>query len=288
MLARGMGNVPPPRRDVTWRLGIAYQGGAFSGWQRQDGPRTVQQVIEDAFSLVADQKVHVRAAGRTDAGVHARAQAASTRFTSRLTVDKLLRAMPSILPDDVAVTDVQETFEAFNAKRHSIGKRYVYRILNRVAPDPFSSAFSWRVPRPLDVDRMQSAAQRLVGAHDYDSFRASECVATHAERYIWKVDVTRLGPQIEVEVRGNAFCMHMVRIIAGTLVDAGAGKLTADDVSEMLEARDRRRAGQTAPAQGLTMEEVYYPDTVERAEIPEDAVFPGWPALAEDWPSTTS
>jgi tRNA pseudouridine38-40 synthase len=267
----------PERREHSWRLTVGYRGTRFAGWQKQAGARTVQGTLEEAFSRLSGEPVVVKAAGRTDAGVHARAQLVTTTFAARIPEHKMLLALNSQLPDDVSVISAVECAADFDAKRDSIAKRYVYRIHNAVPNDPFFGAFRWHVRGGVDVEKMQRAAVDLIGELDFESFRSAQCDALHARRYVWCVDVSAQGPLIEIDVRGNAFCRNMVRVIAGTLVDIGRGKYPVDAIPGMLAAKSREAAGITAPAEGLTLEEVYLRDAAARAGIPEGAVFPGWP-----------
>jgi len=265
----------------TFRVRLAYVGTHFSGWQRQADQRTVQGVVEDALLKLTGQPVPARGAGRTDAGVHARAQTVSFVCATSIPTKKMALALSSVLPKDVAALAVDEMPRGFDAKRHSVGKRYVYRVQLGPVRDPFRGPFMWHVRGFVDVPRMQRGANHLVGENDYEAFRAASCVAQHAWRYLWKVDVSVTDDNLTIEVRGNAFCQHMVRIIAGTLVDVGLRRFTPEDVGAMLRARKRSSAGQTAPAHGLTLEEVFYPDTVARAGIPDAARFPGFPVERE-------
>ncbi len=279
----------PERETRTWRLVVAYVGTRFQGWQHQAGARTVQDVVEAALCGVAGAPpgtVRARAAGRTDAGVHARGQVVSTTFSSRVPVDKMVLALGSQLPDDVSVVRA-DVIDGFDAKRHSVGKRYVYRVHNAAHRDPFKALTSWHVRQPLDVAAMREASRVFLGEKDFESFRSAQCDAAHARRYLWRAEVSRAGDDpasIGFEVRGNAFCRHMVRCLAGTLVDVGRGRFSPADVVRMLDARDRTTAGVTAPALGLTLEEVYYPDALDHAEIPADARFPRFPVDDENWP----
>lgn len=280
-------NTPLPIRDVTWRLTVAYDGTSFHGWQLQkDRIRTVQDTLEMALSKVAGgHAVKVRGAGRTDAGVHARGQTASVRMKTRLTPAKMLLALASQLPPDLAVVRAEEMPHGFDAKKHSIAKRYVYGVRNGPVASPFDHRYLWHVRRPIDRDAMRAAAVHLVGELDYESFRSAQCDAAHARRHLWEVAVKDTGPEtFAIHVRGNAFCRNMVRIIAGTLVDVGLGKLRAADMPRILAARDRREAGRTAPGCGLTLDTVFYPDTIDGAGIPSDAQFPGFPVTPETWP----
>ncbi|MDP2340429.1 MAG: tRNA pseudouridine(38-40) synthase TruA [Deltaproteobacteria bacterium] len=267
----------PERHRSTWRFVVAYHGGRFAGWQKQEATRTVQGTLEAALTRLAGEPVLTRAAGRTDSGVHARGQLVSSTFTSRVSPEKMVLALGSLLPDDMSVLEAAIVDEKFDAKGTSIGKRYVYRVHAAVPRDPFLGPFRWHVRGPVDVDKMRRAAPALVGELDYESFRSAQCDASHARRCLWMVDVKATLPLIEIEVRGNAFCRNMVRIMAGTLVDIGRGRFDVDSIPAMLQARDRKAAGITAPPEGLTLEEVYLPEDGARAGIPVGVVFPGWP-----------
>lgn len=270
---------------ATWRLVIAYHGRDFLGWQAQAGARTVQAELARALAAIAGEPVSVRAAGRTDAGVHARGQVVSCRFASRVPAHKMVLALGSHLPDDLSVVRADPMPESFDAKRNSIGKRYVYRVLHQTPRDPFWHDRSWHVRGDLDAGAMRRAASHFLGEQDFESFRHAQCDALHARRYLWRVDLASQGSLLELDVRGNAFCRHMIRIIAGTLVDVGRGRFRAEDIPAMFAARDRRAAGITAPPYGLTLERVYYPDDHAGADIPADACFPGWPIVDAAYPS---
>jgi tRNA pseudouridine38-40 synthase len=209
----------------------------------------------------------------------------SCRLASSVPPAKMVLALGAHLPDDVSALSAAHAFAGFDARAHAVGKRYVYRVLTRAARDPFDGGTSWHVRSELDLEAMRAAAAHLVGDLDFESFRSAHCEAAHARRYLWRLDVTRQGERLLIDVRGNAFCRNQVRILAGTLVDVGRGRHAPDDVRAMLEARDRTRAGMTAPAGGLTFEEVYYPDTLCDAGIPAGAVFPRYPPTAESWPA---
>ncbi len=273
-----------PLRTVTWRLWLAYRGDETHGFQQQSHCRTVQQVLQEALARLAHEPVVVTAAGRTDAGVAACGQAVSCRLTSRLDARKMVLALAHLLPPDVSVWRADEMPQGFDARRHSIGKRYIYRIEQTLAGSPFDVSLCWRLPARLDLEQMQRAAGYLVGDHDFGSFRSVLCTAAHAQRFLWRVAVHRYARGLQVDVRGNAFCHHMVRIIVGTLASVGRGKLRADDISAILAACCRQQAGPTAPARGLTLQQVYYPDDLEQAEIPHGACFPRYPVSKETWP----
>ncbi len=242
----------------------------------------MQQVLEEALTSLATEPVRVRAAGRTDSGVHARGQLVSATFSTRVPPEKMVLAAGSRLPEDVAVVNAAVVPDRFDARRDSIAKRYVYRVHNHPAKDPLHGDQRWHIRAALDVAAMRHAARALVGEHDFEAFRAADCQAAHARRYLWCVDVVDRAPLLEIDVRGNAFCKNQVRIIAGTLVDVGRGRLRAEDVAAILAARDRTLAGVTAPPCGLTLDEVYLAADAARAGIPPDARFPGWPPADTD------
>lgn len=276
--------LPEPERRTTWRLRIAYVGTQFYGWQHQDGLRTVQGCLQDAFGKLAKEPVHVQGAGRTDAQVHAMGQVAHCTLTSRLTAQKLLLALSHLLPEDISVLQVNEEKATFHAKKDSVGKKYMYRFLCHAARNPFLHQQTWHQRGTLNVQAMQTAAQHFIGEHNFDSFRSSHCAAANADRYIWKAAIKPPDSRgvMVFEVRGNAFCQHMVRIMAGTLLEVGRGRFKPDDIPAMLKARDRRQAGMTAPGKGLTLEEVYYPDDLSTADIPVGARFPGYPVTPDN------
>jgi tRNA pseudouridine38-40 synthase len=266
---------------------VAYHGGAFCGWQRQREGRSVQATLEQAVSTVVGEPVTVRAAGRTDAGVHARGQMVSMRITSRVEPHKLPLALQAHLPDDISVVSAErlpQEWAGFDAKHHSVGKCYRYAIYGHEVRDPFAHATSWQVRESLNLVDMRAAAALLVGEHDFNAFRAADCDAAHARRYLWRVAIDHQAPMTFIEVRGNAFCRNMVRIIVGTLVDVGRGRCDLQDVRTALTNGQRTSAGITAPAHGLSLESVYYPDNLADAHIPADAVFPGHPVDARTWP----
>jgi tRNA pseudouridine38-40 synthase len=255
---------------------LGYDGTRFAGWQRQEGRRTVQGVLEEALAHVARTPIAVRAAGRTDSGVHARGQRASFLWTGRLTPRRLLRALDGLLPEDVAVLALEERPRGFDVRRDSLGKRYVYRV--HVAPHRplFERRYVWHRYGELDLEAMRAAARHLVGELNFESFRRAGCQATHAQRCVWRVAVLREGPVFSFDVRGNAFVRGMVRAMAGTMVDVGRGRFPPQALPGMIAARDRGRAGVSAPAHGLTLEEVYLPGDEERAGIPDWASWPGF------------
>jgi tRNA pseudouridine38-40 synthase len=246
----------PPLR--TLRVTIEYDGTDFAGWQRQVGQRTVQQCLEEAFATMTGTSVRVQGAGRTDAGVHADGQVASVEVTSRIPALGFLRGLNSNLPRDVAVLDVADMPEGFNARRAARGKIYRYCIWNHPVRSPRRARAIWHVFAPLDVHAMREAAALLCGEHDFRAFRAADCERKTTVRLLRRFDVRREGALITCEVEGTAFLKNMVRILVGTLVSVGHGKMRAATIRELLTDGDRTQAGMTAPARGLTLATVIY------------------------------
>ena len=268
----------------TWRLTVAYDGSHFHGWQAQPGLATVQGALQEALRAFKKGEIEVQGAGRTDAGVHALGQVASCAFESDLTERKMLLAMASLLPPAVRVLKAEKMPMGFNAKHHSIGKRYVYRVVNADVVSPFKGPYAWQVKASLNVEKMKAAAQNLLGEKDFESFRSVHCDAGHARRFLWRADVVQDQKDLSIEIRGNAFCRNMIRIIAGTLVDVGRGKIDHERMTEIIEAKNREAAGITAPAHGLFLDAVYYPDQLDEAGIPASAIFPNHPWTETFWP----
>ena len=240
------------------KLVVEYDGTDFSGWQRQDGQRTVQGTMEDGVHQLLGERVEVRGAGRTDAGVHAAGQVASLSLQSRIPATGFLRGMNSLLPKDVAIVDSADAPAAFDARFSARGKVYRYRIWNHFVRSPLHERTSWHCRRPLDLDQMRQAAAVLCGEHDFRGFRASDCDRRNTVRVIRRFDLVKNGALIELDVEATAFLKNMVRILVGTLADVGRGKRAIPDVLRALETGDRAAGGVTAPAAGLTLLNVSY------------------------------
>jgi tRNA pseudouridine38-40 synthase len=246
---------------AVYKLTIEYDGAAFSGWQKQPGRRTVQGVIEEALAVVAREEIRVQGASRTDAGVHALGQVASFETEREPDPRKLADGISALCRPDAAIVCAELAPPGFNARRGAAGKRYRYQVLNRPSPSPLRARSSWHVRDPLALDAMRAAAALLKGTHDFAGFRAADCGREETVRTITAIDIDeREGGLVEIEVCGTAFLKNMVRIMVGTLVAVGVGKMTSDGVARVLETGDRTLAGQTAPAHGLTLVEVFYGD----------------------------
>ena len=253
-----------------YRLDIEYDGGPYAGWQRQDGPRTVQEAIELAVKAFCGETVSIRAAGRTDAGVHATAQVAHVDLQKLWPADTVRDALNAHLQaaaDRVAILSARVVGDGFDARFSATGRSYLYRILNRRAPPALERGRVWWVPKPLDADAMHEAAQRLLGRHDFTTFRSAQCQADSPIRTLDRLDVSRDGPFIEIRAAARSFLHNQVRSMVGSLKRVGEGAWSADDLTAALEARDRAACGQVAPPDGLYLVGVSYGD----AESPTSA-----------------
>ncbi len=244
-------------------LGIEYDGTAYNGWQRQRTGIGVQSRVEDALSKVADEEIKVVCAGRTDTGVHASGQVAHFDTTSERSSRGWVLGANSILPDDISVTWSQLVDDSFHARFSATGRSYEFLILNRFERSALYRHRAWWVHEPLDAKRMHSAAQALLGRHDFSAFRAAGCQASTPVREITSISVTRDKDWILLEVSANAFLQHMVRNMAGTLVAIGRGDMPEKWFVEVLAGQDRKNAGAAAPPHGLILVSVEYPPEFE-------------------------
>lgn len=244
-----------------YKLTIEYDGGPFVGWQRQANGLSVQEALEIAVARFAGEAVTVHGAGRTDAGVHASGQVAHIDLSRERRTDEIRDAMNYHLrPHPVAILHAESVGDEFQARFSAIRRHYVYRILNRRAPAALQRNSVWHIARALDAQRMHEAAQRLLGRHDFSTFRASECQASSPVRTLERLDVVRTGDLIEIFASARSFLHHQVRSIAGSLEHVGSGKWTVSDLADALAARDRRRCGMVAPPTGLCLTQVDYPE----------------------------
>lgn len=264
-MLRSMG--PGPRfahRDdgkgmPRYKLLIEYDGTPFSGWQYQVGLLTVQGALTNAVEALTGEKVLVQGAGRTDAGVHARGQVAHIDLPREWATDTVRDALNAHLrPHPVAVLAAERVADDFNARSSATKRHYVYRIRNRRPDLTLEALREWRVPRPLDDRAMHEAAQRLVGKHDFTTFRSTECQAKSPEKTLDQLDVVREGDAISVIASARSFLHNQVRSMVGSLVQVGDRRWTADDMSAALAARNRIACGPVAPPDGLYLMRVDY------------------------------
>lgn len=251
-------------------IGLEYDGTRFCGWQSQVEGLSIESAVERAFSRVADEQVHVTAAGRTDARVHAVGQVGHFDSAAQRTPRAWLLGANSNLPPDISVRWVQEVGDAFHARYSAIARTYHYLILNTEARSALRRDRAWWVRGGLDLLAMQAGAQFVLGVHDFSAFRAAQCQSRSPVREIQRLDLYRRGPFIVVACRANAFLHHMVRNIVGSLIRVGRGAAPPRWLRTVLDSRDRRAAGMTAPASGLYLTCVHYPASWA---IPDPAPF---------------
>jgi tRNA pseudouridine38-40 synthase len=242
-----------------YKLTLEYDGASFVGWQVQDNGVSVQGVLAAAITAFCGERVHVQGAGRTDAGVHALGQVAHFDLARPRDVETVRDAVNAHLrPHPVAVLAAALAAEDFDARRSAVQRHYRYRIINRRADLALDAARALRVPHPLDAEAMQAAAQRLVGRHDFTTFRAAECQAKSPVKTLDRLDVTRHGDQVQINAAARSFLHRQVRSMVGSLIEVGEDRWSADDLEAALLARDRKACGPVAPPQGLYLVQVDY------------------------------
>ncbi|MGA7974613.1 MAG: tRNA pseudouridine(38-40) synthase TruA [Pseudolabrys sp.] len=242
-----------------YKLTIEYDGAPFSGWQIQATETTVQGVLTAAVAAFAGESTLVQGAGRTDAGVHARGQVAHIDLAKDWDTDTVRDALNAHLrPHPVAVLAAERVPDDFNARTSAVKRHYLYRIVNRRPDLALDAGRAWRVPRPLDVAAMHGAAQRLIGKHDFTTFRAAECQAKSPVKTLDQLDVIRDGDEVHVIASARSFLHHQVRSMVGSLALVGDAKWSADDLERALHARDRTACGPVAPSDGLYLMRVDY------------------------------
>ena len=245
---------------TRFRLTVEYAGRPFMGWQRQAHGPSVQQAIEEAIGAITHERVTLHAAGRTDAGVHALAMTAHVEIDRAITPFRLVDGINAKLrPKPVAILAAEIVAEDFHARFSCIGRRYLYRIVNRRAPLALDSGRAWRVPVVLHADSMHRAAQHLVGRHDFTTFRSAHCQSESPVKTLDRLTVRRLGETIEIEAAARSFLHHQVRSMVGCLELVGRGKWSERDLKAALDAKDRAALGFNAPPDGLYFVEAVYP-----------------------------
>ena len=243
-----------------FRLIVEYDGRPFMGWQRQGHGPSVQQAIEEAIAAITQEEIILHAAGRTDAGVHALAMTVHADIAREIAPRRLADGINAKLrPLPVAILFAEVADPDFHARFSCIGRRYLYRIVNRRAPLTLEAGRAWRVPVPLDAEAMHDAAQLLVGHHDFTTFRSAHCQSESPVKTLDRLDVTRRGAAIEIEAAARSFLHHQVRSMVGCLAMVGRGQWQPDDIRKALEARDRGALGFNAPPHGLYFVEAIYP-----------------------------
>lgn len=240
------------------KLTVAYDGTNYCGWQTQPNGLAVQEVLEKHLSELLAEPVHIMGASRTDSGVHALGNVAVFDTDARMPADRISYALNTRLPEDIRIQESCEVPADFHPRFAKTAKTYEYRILNRRFPDPTKRLYSFFYYYPLDVELMKKGAAYLVGEHDFKSFCTEKPDVDSTVREIYSLDVEKEGDMIIFRVRGNGFLYHMIRIIVGTLIRVGSGYYPPEQVKEILEAKDRTRAGETARPEGLTLVKIEY------------------------------
>lgn len=250
----------------TLKLVLQYDGTDYVGWQRQASGTSIQGLLEDAIRPIEGGDVTVHGAGRTDAGVHARGQVASVRLTAPIDPVTLARALNAVLPLDVRVAAAEVAADDFHARFSATGKVYDYQVVNAPFASPFLRRYVWHVIPALDLDAVRSASAALVGEHDFSAFQGAGSEVPTAVRRVRRLewmDPAGAGEPIVMRIEGDGFLRHMVRNIAGTLVEIGLGRWPAGAIHGILASRTRARAGTTAPASGLVLREVLYSHKIQ-------------------------
>lgn len=243
----------------NFRLTLCYDGSRYSGWQKQGNTgNTIQEKIEALLTRLLGQPVEIAGCGRTDAGVHARRQVCSFRAEMDMGCAELLARLRQYLPEDIGALSLEEAPPRFHARLSCTEKGYLYRIWNSDAPNVFERKYVYRYPSVLDTDAMRRAAQALIGEHDFTAFCSNRHMKKSAVRTLKSIEIDRQGDELRILLTGNGFLYNMVRIIVGTLIEAGRGERDVENVAAVLQSRDRKNAGFTAPAQGLCLWDVRY------------------------------
>jgi len=251
----------------SYKLDLSWDGTNYCGWQFQPNALSIQEVVEKALSKIfPNEQIALIGAGRTDAGVHAIQQIAAFHIQHERHPQIILRGLNSKLPKDIVCTKVEQVPDGFHPRHHSKEKLYRYRILTREVACPFRHQTTWHIGRPLNLNQMQIAAQLFVGDHDFASFRAQGCTAKSTFRTIIRSELLLHQDELHFEVQGKGFLRHMVRIMTGSLVAVGLGKIDQSDIERALQTPDRSILGQTAPSHGLWLVWTSLLDNQERTE----------------------
>ncbi|MEL7570078.1 MAG: tRNA pseudouridine(38-40) synthase TruA [Eubacteriaceae bacterium] len=240
------------------QLIIEYDGSNYCGWQRQNNGVSIQQKIEEALEIISGEKLSITGAGRTDAGVHAFAQSANFYIESKIPIEKFPFALNSALPADIAVIRAYERDESFNSRYSAKEKTYIYKIYNRRIPSPFYCKYAYHCPIDINLEKMVQASKQIIGKHDFASFMATGGQVKSTVREVYDIDINKQDDIITISVRGNGFLYNMVRIISGTLLYAGIGKIDPAYIENIIKSKDRTQAGITLPACGLYLKDIVY------------------------------
>ena len=242
------------------RLIVAYDGTDLSGYQKQSADKgiTVQGALEKALSIICAESIQIYGASRTDAGVHARFQVCAFQTSGSIPVENIPRATIAHLPKDIVVTEAIEIPLDWKPRNHIFGKEYIYSIYNREIADPIGPRYYWHIKKMLNVKAMRQGGKALEGTHDFSTLKGANTTPVDPVKTIYAIGIVEQKGRIDISVVGDGFLYHMVRNIAGLLVDIGLGRKSVSQIPELLAAKDRKRIGKTAPAQGLVLEEIFF------------------------------
>ncbi|MGX6962908.1 tRNA pseudouridine(38-40) synthase TruA [Vagococcus xieshaowenii] len=241
------------------KLTIEYDGRRYLGWQRLgDSEKTIQGKIESTLKQMTGEVIEITGSGRTDAGTHARGQVANFKTTTDMTREQMLSFLNRYLPNDIVITKIEEMPERFHARYNVKGKKYSYNIWNSEVPTALHRHTSFHVKQPLDLDKMQAACERLIGEHDFIGFSSLKKSKKSTIRTLQEISIVQHGNLLECQFIGEGFLYNMVRIMMGTIIEIGLGKLPVEVIDEIFEKKIRQQAGETVPAHALFLDEVYY------------------------------
>ena len=244
---------------MNFKLTIEYDGTRYDGWQRQrTTEQTIQGKIERVLSRMTDKEIEIDGAGRTDAGVHAKAQVANVHLAPHWKPEQIQQYLNEYLPDDIGIVSVEEVSERFHARLWATGKCYSYHIGTDKKKCVFDRKYRYPLGKTLDVEEMRKAASVLLGTHDFKAFCGNPKMKKSTVRTIEEIRIEEYPHEIKIVYKGNGFLQYMVRILTGTLIEVGLHERSADSIQQLLDGQERKYAGATAPAQGLCLEEVYY------------------------------
>lgn len=243
----------------NYKIILQYEGTRYQGWQRQDSTEnTIQGKLEALLTKMCGEPVEIQASGRTDAGVHALGQTANFHCNTEMECEEILEYMNRYLPEDIGVVNVEKAPERFHSRLHAKGKTYRYRVMTGNVPHVFERRYVYEHPGDLDLEAMRKAAERLCGVHDFKAFTSAKRGKKSTVRTISSILIEQNKEEFVFTFTGNGFLYHMVRILAGTLIEAGEGKRTPEEIGAVLKSGQRERAGALVPAKGLTLVSVYY------------------------------
>lgn len=255
----------------TYRMTVSYEGTRYRGWQRQQNTeQTVQSLIERALLEILNHKVLIQGSGRTDGGVHAFGQEASMNLEQEIDVSIVRDELNKRLPDDIRILRLRRAENGFHARKSACGKCYEYYVDLQDKPDVFTRKYAFHFPHNVNLEEMRAAAQQLKGKHDFSSFTDLKD-SEDTVRTIYKIEIEKTGQKLRFRFYGDGFLYHMVRILTGTLLDVGTGKIESGQINAIIRAKDRKWSGFPAPAKGLFLKQVYYSmeEVQENLELPE-------------------